>query len=298
MTVKHIISIFAGLALIFMPQPVSAQTKRALVIGLGQQADAAWGKINGDKDVPYVKEMLTNADFDTITTLVNSRATKAAIVDAFKSLIAAGKPGDIVYVHYSGHGQQMKDMGNDEPDALDECWIPYDAYRKPCANDRGEKHLVDDEVNAYLNQLRNRVGDGGKILVVVDACHSGGATRGEHDAPVRGVEDIFEAVKSYLFSTPEKKQTQAANPKARPLAERWITVSACESNQVNFEMKKPAVGKLTYALYKKARENAGACNDAFFRALSIFINSNTAGRPQRPVISGDKNWFRITDVLQ
>ena len=31
-----------------------AQTRRALVIGLGQQEDKAWGKINGDKDVLYV----------------------------------------------------------------------------------------------------------------------------------------------------------------------------------------------------------------------------------------------------
>ena len=32
----------------------TAQTKRALVIGLGQQEDKVWNKINGDNDVPYV----------------------------------------------------------------------------------------------------------------------------------------------------------------------------------------------------------------------------------------------------
>ena len=32
----------------------TAQTKRALVIGLGQQEDKVWNKINGDKDVTYV----------------------------------------------------------------------------------------------------------------------------------------------------------------------------------------------------------------------------------------------------
>lgn len=35
-----------------------AQTRRALVIGLGQQEDKAWGKINGDKDVLYVDKIL------------------------------------------------------------------------------------------------------------------------------------------------------------------------------------------------------------------------------------------------
>lgn len=36
---------------------LQTQTRRALVIGIGQQEDKAWGKINGDRDVPYVEEM-------------------------------------------------------------------------------------------------------------------------------------------------------------------------------------------------------------------------------------------------
>ena len=60
-----------------------------------------------------------------------------------------------MYVHYSGHGQQMTDVHNDEKDGLDECWIPYDACRKASATYHGEKHLTDDELNVYLNAIRN-----------------------------------------------------------------------------------------------------------------------------------------------
>lgn len=191
------ISIAYMVLMLTMSVAVSAQTRRALVIGIGQQEDNAWGKINGDRDVPYVMEMLKNAKFKTgnVKKLVNQQATKAAIVNALKSLASQSKHGDIVYVHFSGHGQQMKDMHNDEKDGLDECWISYDAYRKPCDKDRGEKHLTDDEVNYYLNAIRDKIGDSGKMLVVIDACHSGGATRGDEDEVVRGVEDIFEAIK-------------------------------------------------------------------------------------------------------
>lgn len=35
-------------------------------------------------------------------------------MNAFKSLMAQSKRGDVIYVHYSGHGQQMKDVHNDE----------------------------------------------------------------------------------------------------------------------------------------------------------------------------------------
>ena len=120
--------------LLLLSLSVTAQTKRALVIGLGDQQDKAWNKINGDKDVPFVQTMLKNAGFKSITTLVNRKATKVGIVGAFKRMTASCKHGDVVYIHYSGHGQQMTDVHNDEKDGLDECWIPYDACRKETSN--------------------------------------------------------------------------------------------------------------------------------------------------------------------
>ena len=48
---------------------VTAQTKRVLVIGLGEQQDKAWNKINGDKDVLFVQGMLKNAGFKSVAQL-------------------------------------------------------------------------------------------------------------------------------------------------------------------------------------------------------------------------------------
>lgn len=269
-----------------------AQTKRALVIGIGKQEDSAWNKINGDKDVPYVLEILNEAKYEQIITCVNEEATKAGIVSAFQTLTQSCQPNDIVYIHYSGHGQQMKDIGNDEADALDECWIPYDAYRKPSDTYRGDKHLVDDEVNMLLTNIRNKIGDGGKMLVVVDACHSGDATRGPGET-VRGVEDIFETVKSWLGLSSSEQNTNI-----RTNAERWITLSACESDQVNIEMESPTVGKLTYAIYTKIKNKEFGTNEEFFKRLRMFVNMNTGSRPQRPTMTGETTKYNITDILR
>lgn len=63
---------------VFYVYTISAQTRRALVIGLGQQEDKAWGKINGDKDVLYVDKILKDAKFKAgnIRKVVNKQATK------------------------------------------------------------------------------------------------------------------------------------------------------------------------------------------------------------------------------
>ena len=289
---------------------VTAQTKRALVIGLGEQQDKAWNKINGDKDVPFVQAMLKNAGFKSVTTLVNIQATKVGIVGAFKRMTASCKHGDVVYIHYSGHGQQMTDVHNDEKDGLDECWIPYDAYRKAIATYHGEKHLTDDELNVYLNAIRNKIGAKGKLLVVIDACHSGDGTRGDDDEIVRGVEDTlvvdsqnarglyetFEAIKSFFVG--DKGKENVINTKAKPLAERWITISACRSDQVNVEMKKPAVGKLTYALWTELKNIDKVGNGEFMKRIRKFGNRNTHSRPQQPEMTGeDINKYNITDIL-
>ena len=289
---------------------VTAQTKRALVIGIGEQQDKEWNKINGDKDVPFVQAMLKNAGFKSVTTLVNRKATKVGIVGAFKRMTASCKQGDVVYIHYSGHGQQMTDVHNDERDGLDECWIPYDACRKASATYHGEKHLTDDELNVYLNAIRNKIGAKGKLLVVIDACHSGDGTRGDDDDIVRGVEDTlavdslntrglyetFEAIK--LFFMGDNSKENVINTKAKPLAERWITISACRSDQVNVEMKSPAVGKLTYALWKELKNSDKVNNDEFMRRIRKFVNRNTSSRPQQPEMTGeDINKYNITDIL-
>lgn len=289
---------------------VSAQTKRALVIGLGEQQDKAWNKINGDKDVLFVQAMLKNAGFKYVTILINSQATKVGIVEAFKRMTASCKHGDVVYIHYSGHGQQMTDVHNDEKDGLDESWIPYDACRKASATYHGEKHLTDDELNVYLNVIRNKIGARGKLLVVIDACHSGDGTRGDDDEVVRGVEDTlvvdslnarglyeaFEMVRSLVMG--DNSRQKIINDKAKTLAERWITISACRSDQVNFEMKKPAVGKLTYALWTEQKKSEKVSNEEFIRRIRKFVNRNTSSRPQQPEMTGeDLNKYNITDIL-
>ena len=268
--------------LFFLSVSMVAQTKRALVIGLGEQKDKSWAKINGDKDVTLVLQMLQNVGYKDVQTLVNKQATKAGIISAFKKLTAQCAVGDIVYIHFSGHGQQVTDVNGDEgkKDGWDEAWIPYDACLKYGKKDKGEKHLIDDELNTLLTAIRNKIGDSGKLLVVVDACHSGDSSRGDEDEVIRGVKDEF--------VIPIKKRGKTVKA-----PERWITLSACKDFQLNQEMKMPKVGKLTYALYMLPKDGT-----LTFESIENFMVRYRSRLPQTPVLTGDVLNIKLSDFLK
>ena len=258
---------------------IYAQGRRALVIGVGEYKDPAWDRINADNDINYVTDMLGDFHFDDVTVLRNSQATKQSITRAFDSLCNRSDKGDIIYIHFSGHGQRVKDLDGDEEDGYDESWVPYDAYNECCAEDRGEKHLIDDEVHQMLSSLRSKVGEEGQILVLVDACHSGKSTRalnGEQPEYVcRGARNEF--VPTHVLSIDTS------------VTEDWILLSACEDYQVNSELRKPRVGKLTYCMYLLRAELPLLSNDELIDRLADMMESaDMLGPfPQNPCYSGN-----------
>lgn len=266
---------------------LQGQTRRALVIGLGEQLDTNWSKINGDKDVYYVTKMLQKCGYKDIKTLVNKQATKSKIVSAFKSLSSRCEAGDVVYIHYSGHGQQVTDVNGDE-DNWDESWVPYDAYLKYCKKDRGEKHLIDDEVYKLLMSIRNEIGPKGKLLVVVDSCHSGDSSREAPRKTSSENDSIFFRGALNRFVIPVVKKT-----KTRRMTERWLILSACKSGQLNQEFVKPQVGRLTYILYLLIEQ--GHVN---MERIEKMMQKYPTERTQTPLLTGEKELYNISDVLR
>jgi hypothetical protein len=93
--------------------------------------------------------------------LITKDATRDAVKSAIEGTAKQLSAGDIFFVSYSGHGGQVPDLNDDEPDASDETWCLYDGQ------------LIDDE----LFQLWKRIPRGVRVLVLSDSCHSGSVTR-------------------------------------------------------------------------------------------------------------------------
>ena len=223
-----------------------AQERHALLIGIGQYPkESGWPSIHGDNDVVIINHLLFELGFkeDNITVITNSSATKSHIMEALNELRLNAAEGDVVYIHFSGHGQQVTDLDGDEPDDhFDEAWIPFDArkyYERGVYE--GQNHILDDELNEYLNGLRSKVGAKGRIVLVADACHSGSGSRGLSD------EEEFVRGTSEPFIIPGG----GSNVIKKDAPVYWLYVGACKPHQINYEHKSSNgtyYGSLSYVI--------------------------------------------------
>ena len=267
--------------LLWLGAIAQAQNKLALVIGIGDYPEeSGWCQIHGDNDIAIVTEMLEENGFEQVQILSNKAATKQGIMDALDDLAKKATRGDVVYIHFSGHGQQITDLDGDEPDGYDEAWIPYDACKDYSVKYKGQNHILDDELFDFLNQLRAKVGDKGKIIVVSDACHSGSGSRGDEDVDVvRGTQEIFEMPSERNFGG-AKRETTA-----------WLFVSACKAYQNNFEYRDAQGnyhGMLSYLLW----ESRTAMRDATWQEVMATVDNRMqylAKYPQQSQREGAPN---------
>lgn len=265
--------------LILLAATIAFAEKRALVIGIGTYPDVdyGWHAIHGDNDVPIVVDMLLCNGYkqSNISTLTNNEATYTGIRHALQTLIRQAENGDVIYIHFSGHGQQITDFDGDESDGWDEAWIPYDALQEPTETYHGERHLLDDELNKYLLQLRANVGEKGKIIVVSDACHSGTSTRDITDESI-----IRGSSAKFILTAQPKPYTEV-----RPI--QWIAISACADKECNRQTTTPdgqPYGSLSYALYLMRHVLPNLMVEQVTLRLQQQLQPPFVARPQTPQV--------------
>ncbi|KAB1212845.1 Metacaspase-5 [Morella rubra] len=102
---------------------------------------------------------------EDITVLIDTddsytQPTGRNIRRALANLVRSGEPGDVLFVHYSGHGTRLPaETGEDDDTGYDECIVPSDMNL-----------ITDDD----FRELVNEVPEGCRLTIVSDSCHSGG----------------------------------------------------------------------------------------------------------------------------
>lgn len=236
-----IIMFFSAIAL--------AQRKRAFLVGISHYDTALtgyqWNNINGVEDINLLRPLLKEQGF-TSTALLDDQATYGNITNQLKEFIDITKKGDIVYLHFSTHGQPVEDLNSDEDDGWDEAIVPIDAYKlyKKGVYE-GQKHLIDDQLNKFIKRLREKMGPKGFLYVVIDACHAGTSSRA-NDESVRGTKVGF-SYNNKVFKPSTNKKSHY-NIETSVKLSHVMFIEACRPDQVNSEIKIEGkrYGPLTY----------------------------------------------------
>jgi uncharacterized caspase-like protein len=268
-----------------------------LFIGISQYQDARIRKLrcshlDAEKMADTMKRFggLT-ADPIVIT---NDKATLKNIEKTIRQeLVERTRPGDTVIIFWSGHGGRCAAVQHDgpdrEPDGFDEFLVPYDGKLDDIDTMRTTM-LMDDTFGRWVQAL-----DGRKVMVVLDACHSGG----QASTPAKSLEDYGKGIgtfgagaredgkyKSFFFSTELERISKDIKQKDAAV------LASSRAAQVSFERRQGDLSVMTYYLIEQINGSRGTTTiqDAYDNLkgkVPAYVEKEFPGTTQTPLIAGE-----------
>ncbi len=197
--------------------------------------------------------------------------TRSNIVGAFRYLAEQAMPGDQVYIHYAGHGGRAVTVFPElkGKDGLDESIVPTDYGQIQNLVQPEDRYLRDLDLATLLQGLVDR---GLFVTMVLDSCHSGGATRGTDEDGVRGSDEVdyVPRTRDNLVRIPaslrDDLQDVELGTRSAQVASGWVPgvkeytlIAACRALELAREYKTPngeTHGALTYWLWNALQSSA------------------------------------------
>lgn len=223
----------------------------ALLVGVGRYTQKVedkklpWRVLHTHDEIKALRNVLIERHGflpKDIVVLEDEKASGAAIRAAFAShLIARARRGAVVFFHFSGHGQQLRDQNGDELDGLDESIVPGDAQDQSAS--AGERtNIRDDEFAGWLRTLGGKLrgADGkveGGIVLSFDSCFSGTMTRGDFIERGRGWDVDLDGPLPAPISLPLEESNRSAEAKGQAAAaldldaRDYVLLTAARSEQ-------------------------------------------------------------------
>lgn len=164
--------LLAGLA-----GPAGAATRQALLVGVADYDRPGLSLSGPGNDVALMRNVLQQLGFDpsNIATLASDadparRPTRANILGALDRLAAESGPGDLVYLHLSGHGSQEPAGAGSSKLRDVQVFLPQDVGEWNDAEQVISNGIPDWQFAEAITRIRN---GGARVWAVFDTCHAG-----------------------------------------------------------------------------------------------------------------------------
>lgn len=169
-------------------------TKRAVLIGInyvGQNGELAGCHNDVLNIIDYIKDVHSFEDKNMTVLMddgLHSDPTRDNIMEAYQKIAADSQPGDVVFLHYSGHGGKLRDDNGEEADGYDETLIPLDYQQAGQIRD-------DDLLRNLVMQFQKGV----FVTSIMDCCHSGTVLDLPYNFKADGNQTAMEPNEGYDF---------------------------------------------------------------------------------------------------
>jgi hypothetical protein len=234
--------------------------RRALLVGINDYKGITdlKGCHNDVGNMRHILKTYLGFTNDDIRVVLDSRATKEAIMYRLEYMVDKAQPGDYMVFHFSGHGSQFRDRDGDElEDQMDEILCPYEM-------NWDNNFILDDD----LDRIFKRVPDGALLEVFLDCCHSGTGTR-DIRPPAQGTQYVgryLQPPADILFRA-EGDEDQlgpargftGANRSGTRSTQKHVLWAGCMANQQSADANINGTynGAFTYYFCKHIRESGG-----------------------------------------
>lgn len=232
--------------------PCEFKNKKALLIGINY-LNTNYELSGCIRDIERMKTFLETKgfnSFDTMTDLTNIKPTRINILNKIKNFISSSVDGDLLFIHFSGHGSYTYDKNNDEIDGSDETIISIDL-----------KYIIDDEIKSIINQYCKK---NVSIIGIFDSCHSG---------------TMMDLKYNYNYF----ENTYVENTKNNECSGNVLMISGCMDNQTSTEaiVNGELQGALTGAFIEIMRVNPSlSWKDLIFNMCNLLKLQNFTQVPQ------------------
>ena len=161
----------------YVGQVMATSSLHIMAVGINTYKNASYNLNYAEPDARSLVQQLTSnyqKMFKEVNKveIYNEDATKDNIIAGFNKIITKAQPQDVFVFFYAGHGtldEEHRDADGDSPFYF----VPTDVTKiYGDAEQLQRKGLSANELKTYLTQIRST-----KQVVLMDACHSGGAVK-------------------------------------------------------------------------------------------------------------------------
>jgi hypothetical protein len=254
-------------------------------------------KIPADRIRKLISPAQEDLDLLSLRSAAERPPTYENIVNAFQEITENAQPGEQVYIHYSGHGGRAKtvypNLKQGTGDQYDEGLVPMDI-----GDSEAGRYVRDVEMTTLLKRMTDK---GLVVTVVLDSCHSGGATRGdaeirssiEPDTLNRTAESLVAVREELEHNWLELTRNQSVGAAGLPKSREYVLLAACRPNEYAYEYAvnggSERHGALTYWMIDTLNASAKAGIPLTYKLLHDRINAQIQSKfPQQlPMIMGE-----------